>query len=127
MSARQSSARGQRGQSEAAAKDNNGEKSAFSMEGDEMEGYKLSSPIVMKPISQLSGQGRRPSRVVDLPDKFAHNPDDFNPDGSLRTLHSMPKLGDSLKDAKKTRYVRHRDQQEWEKSLSINEIFDKKK
>ena len=54
MSARQSSARGQRGQSEAAAKDNNGEKSAFSMEGDEMEGYKLSSPIVMKPISQVS-------------------------------------------------------------------------
>ena len=53
MTSRQASARGQRAQNDASAKEKSAAESQFSTEGDGMDGYKLSSPIVMKPISQV--------------------------------------------------------------------------
>jgi len=89
------------------------------------DGYKMYSPIVMTPISQMSTGVRRPAR--QLPGHFSENPDDYNPDGSLRTELNLPKTGNAFDQASQTRYLRHRDTPEWEKSLSVNEIFDKKK
>jgi len=91
--------------------------------------YKMYTPIAMTPISKLPGGPRRPSRaVLEIPDsiKYSHNPEDFNPDGSLKTMHVMPKLDKSYAEARKTRYVRHRDTPEWEKSLTVKEVFNKK-
>ena len=41
----------------------------------------------------------------------------------VRTVHSLPDLEASLREAKKTRYVRHKKKQWFETELSINEIF----
>ena len=47
----------------------------------------------------------------------------YNPDGQVRTMHTLPNLEKSLKEAKKTRYVRHKKKQWFETELSINEVF----
>ena len=53
------------------------------------------------------------------------DPDVYNADGSLRTVHSLPKFEDAWNEAQKARYVRTKQTQERDRELSINEIFGK--
>ena len=48
----------------------------------------------------------------------------YNPDGSLRTMHTMPDFSQSLAEAKKARYIRHKEKQVYETELSVKQIFE---
>ena len=48
----------------------------------------------------------------------------YNPDGSLRTMHTMPDFSQSVAEAKKARYIRHKEKQSYETELSVREIFE---
>ena len=56
-------------------------------------------------------------------DGLTFDADLYHPDGRLRTLHRMPDFLSTIKQAKKARYVRHKEKQWFEKELSIGEIF----
>ncbi|XP_053325280.1 coiled-coil domain-containing protein 190-like [Spea bombifrons] len=58
-------------------------------------------------------------------EKYIFDEETFAPDGGLRTLHTMPDLMVSLKEAKKARYIRHRHKLDSEKELSVHEVFQK--
>ncbi|KAG8436510.1 hypothetical protein GDO86_007566 [Hymenochirus boettgeri] len=60
-----------------------------------------------------------------LKDKPIFDEEIYAPDGGLRTMHTMPDLTKSLEEAKKARYVRHRNKPAFEKELSVQEIFQK--
>ncbi len=49
----------------------------------------------------------------------------YNPDGSLRTVHMMPDFQESITQAMKARYVRHKCKQWYERELSVKEILAK--
>ncbi|XP_069497155.1 coiled-coil domain-containing protein 190 [Ambystoma mexicanum] len=49
----------------------------------------------------------------------------YAPDGYLRTMHTMPDLEESMEEAKKARYIRHRVNPEWNKELTVEQIFEK--
>ncbi|XP_053549104.1 coiled-coil domain-containing protein 190-like [Bombina bombina] len=51
--------------------------------------------------------------------------DMYLPNGRLRTMYTMPDLKDSLEEARKARYIRHRGLVESERELTIEEIFQK--
>lgn len=51
----------------------------------------------------------------------------YNPDGTLRTIYTMPKFEDSLKEAQRARYIRHKHKPNFEKELTISDIFLKLK
>nr|KAG5703026.1 hypothetical protein BaRGS_016187 [Batillaria attramentaria] len=53
------------------------------------------------------------------------DPEHYNPDGSLRTVHKMPDFNTSYDEASKARYIRHRKVLDREKELSVNEVFEK--
>lgn len=50
----------------------------------------------------------------------------YNPDGSLRTVHTLPDFQSSLREAMKARYLRMKGAQWIERELSTSEIFAKK-
>ncbi|XP_077134442.1 coiled-coil domain-containing protein 190 isoform X1 [Ranitomeya variabilis] len=58
-------------------------------------------------------------------DRAAIDEEIYAPDGGLRTLHTMPDFMASLEEAKNARYIRHRVKPEFEKELSVGEIFIK--
>ncbi|KAG9483394.1 coiled-coil domain-containing protein 190 [Eleutherodactylus coqui] len=58
-------------------------------------------------------------------DKVSLDQEIYAPDGRLRTLHTIPGFKDSLEEAGKARYIRHRVKPENEKELSVGEIFQK--
>ena len=60
----------------------------------------------------------------DLSDPPSFDPDHYNPDGTLRTVHRLPNFGAAYAEASKARYVRHRSLLEREKELSVNQIFE---
>uniref|UniRef100_A0A0B7B3B5 Uncharacterized protein n=1 Tax=Arion vulgaris TaxID=1028688 RepID=A0A0B7B3B5_9EUPU len=84
-------------------------------------------PLVMTPVSRLPKGPRRNSRAeVPASERPATwDPEHYNPDGSLRTMHKLPGFDQSYAQAMKARYIRHKDHQ-GEKELSIREIFEKK-
>ena len=51
--------------------------------------------------------------------------DRFNPDGSVRTMHTMPDFQDSIKEALKARYVRMPNKRAFEREMSISECWSK--
>ncbi|WAR31636.1 hypothetical protein MAR_034178 [Mya arenaria] len=55
----------------------------------------------------------------------AFDPDTYNPDGSLRTVHQMPEFDQRWEQAEKARYIRTKDLLDRDRELSVNEIFDK--
>ncbi|XP_069087607.1 coiled-coil domain-containing protein 190 [Pleurodeles waltl] len=67
---------------------------------------------------------RRPSIPADV---LTFDEEIYAPDGYLRTMHTMPDFEQSIEQAKKARYVRHRVNPEWNKELSVDEIFERKK
>jgi hypothetical protein len=50
----------------------------------------------------------------------------YNPDGSLRTVHTLPDFQSSLREAMKARYLRMKGAQWIERELSTSEIFGKR-
>ncbi|KAH9507604.1 hypothetical protein Btru_051562 [Bulinus truncatus] len=86
------------------------------------------NPMVLTPVSQLPKGSRRNSRAeMTSSDKppSSWDPEHFNPDGSIRTVHRMPGFEQAYAQAQKARYIRHRNATEKEKELSVNQIFDK--
>ncbi|CAG5135129.1 unnamed protein product [Candidula unifasciata] len=88
--------------------------------------YKAS--LVLTPVSQISRGPRRTSRHEALTGEHSSSfdPEVYNPDGSLRTVHKLPSFDQSYADARNTRYIRHRERSENEKELSVDQIFEKK-
>ena len=56
----------------------------------------------------------------------SYDPEVYNADGSLRTVHNLPDFVQSYEQARKARYIRSKENLEKEKELSIKQIFDKK-
>ncbi|RXM99264.1 Coiled-coil domain-containing protein C1orf110-like [Acipenser ruthenus] len=72
-----------------------------------------------------------PRRSVSLPpvspllDPSRLNLDALAPDGSLRTLYTLPSFSEALAEAGKARYIRHRGIPDSERELSIQDIFSR--
>ncbi|KAK2149028.1 hypothetical protein LSH36_471g04006 [Paralvinella palmiformis] len=49
----------------------------------------------------------------------------YNPDGSVRTVHVLPDMKTRMKEARKARYIRHKEPMDRERELSISEILGK--
>jgi len=60
----------------------------------------------------------------DISDGPSFDPDHYNPDGTLRTIHRLPNFGEAYAEASKARYVRHRDLLDREKELTVKQIFE---
>lgn len=63
--------------------------------------------------------------LQDIIENVPFDPDYYNPDGSLRTVHKMPDFNASYAEASKARYIRHTRAIENERELQTHEIFDK--
>ncbi|KAK7095114.1 coiled-coil domain-containing protein 190-like [Littorina saxatilis] len=99
---------------------------------------RFSQPVV----SGTTDRGRRGSEAANLPrgvepplpgkarggkeatDGPAFDADHYNPDGSIRTVHKMPKFADAYAEASKARYIRHKSPTDREKELSVHQVFD---
>ncbi|GFR62595.1 hypothetical protein ElyMa_000134400 [Elysia marginata] len=87
-------------------------------------------PLVLAPVSQINRSPRKNSRTeaalaaAEKATKF--DPDYYNPDGSLRTMHKLPHFEQSYAQAMQARYIRHTKPIEREQELSVQQIFDKK-
>lgn len=53
------------------------------------------------------------------------DPEVYNADGTLRTVHQMPNPNVAWEEAQKARYIRTKDLLERDKELSVQEIFAK--
>lgn len=51
--------------------------------------------------------------------------DMYNPDGTPRTVHTMPSFETRWEEAQKARYIRTTKLRESETELSVKEIFEK--
>eukprot|EP00079_Xenopus_tropicalis_P009611 XP_002933820.1 PREDICTED: coiled-coil domain-containing protein 190 [Xenopus tropicalis] len=72
-----------------------------------------------------NAQSLRQRRGSLLKENLVFDEEVYAPDGSLRTVHTMPDLMQSLEEARKARYIRHRHRPDFEKELSVQEIFQK--
>ncbi|CAG5124522.1 unnamed protein product [Candidula unifasciata] len=80
-------------------------------------------PLMMTPVSQVSfGCVVRPEFPTG-DRSVIFDPEQYNPDGSLKTMHKLPGFDQSYAQAMKARYVRHQQLTDKEKELSVNEIF----
>ena len=52
------------------------------------------------------------------------DPSRYNPDGSLRTMFKKQDFRKSIAEARRARYVRHKEKQWFEKELTVQQIFD---
>ena len=53
-----------------------------------------------------------------------YDPSRYNPDGSLRTMYRKQDFKKSIAEAKKARYIRHKEKQWFEKELTVQQIFE---
>ena len=53
-----------------------------------------------------------------------YDPWRYNPDGSLRTMYRKQDFKKSIAEAKKARYIRHKEKQWFEKELTVQQIFE---
>ena len=67
------------------------------------------------------------SKVDSMTSIPAFDSDLYNPDGSMRARHTLPNLEDSLREASRARYIRHKYKPSMEKELSVSDIFYKYK
>lgn len=63
---------------------------------------------------------RRPSLVQE---RLILDPEAYAADGHLRTMYSRPDFLKAYAEARKFRYIRHKNIPDWEKELSLQEIF----
>ncbi|XP_060089347.1 coiled-coil domain-containing protein 190 [Heteronotia binoei] len=66
---------------------------------------------------------RRPSLVHE---RLILDPEAYGADGRLRTMYSRPDFLKVYSEARKFRYIRHKNIPAWEKELSLQEIFGHK-
>ncbi|PVD22444.1 hypothetical protein C0Q70_18257 [Pomacea canaliculata] len=87
----------------------------------------ISAPSAQAGINpQVDEKTSRKSRTgKDIIESVPFDPDYYNPDGSLRTVHKMPDFNTSYAEASKARYIRHTRAIENERELQTHEIFDK--
>nr|XP_056701662.1 coiled-coil domain-containing protein 190 [Euleptes europaea] len=72
----------------------------------------------------MNPQGkRRPSFIHE---KVILDAEAYAADGRLRTMYSRPNFSKSYAEARKFRYIRHKNIPAWEKELSLQEIFGHK-
>ncbi|CAL1546937.1 unnamed protein product [Lymnaea stagnalis] len=84
------------------------------------------TPIILAPVSQVRSPRRNSRAELGAGDKsVSWDPEQYNPDGSLRTVHRLPGFDQSYAQAMKARYIRHRTVVDREKELTVNQIFDK--
>ncbi|XP_069121735.1 uncharacterized protein [Argopecten irradians] len=62
-------------------------------------------------------------QVDELLRKPVLDPDMYNVDGSLKTMHTLPKFEKCYEEAKKARYIRSKEKQERDRELTTKEIF----
>ncbi|CAH1787269.1 unnamed protein product [Owenia fusiformis] len=77
---------------------------------------------------------RDPVKPVTIPSVHIQASDDvpnpifdvesYNPDGTLRTLHTLPDQDDAFEEARKARYLRTKERTEKDRELTVTEIFD---
>ena len=53
------------------------------------------------------------------------DPSRYNPDGSLRTMYRKQDFKKSIAEAKRARYIRHKEKQWFEKELTVQQIFER--
>ncbi|KAM8931044.1 coiled-coil domain-containing protein 190 isoform 2-T2 [Pelodytes ibericus] len=75
-----------------------------------------------KPMN-FNPQFVKPRRGSLFKEKLFFDEEIYAPDGGLRTLHAMPDMMNSFEEAKKARYIRHKNKLDSEKELSVQEIF----
>ncbi|XP_054837894.1 coiled-coil domain-containing protein 190 [Eublepharis macularius] len=109
--------------------------SAESMEGEEPDsGQEQGKGLTTKEVTDAGVKGptiklvnppwkRRPSLAHE---RLILDPDAYGADGRLRTMYSRPDFLKSYADARKFRYIRHKNIPAWEKELSLEEIFGHK-
>ncbi|XP_078515338.1 coiled-coil domain-containing protein 190 [Lissotriton helveticus] len=56
----------------------------------------------------------------------AYDEEIYAPDGFPRTMLTMPDFETAIEQAKKARYIRYRVNPEWNKELSVEEVFERK-
>ena len=78
-------------------------------------------------ISILGRDAKRVKEIIENP-QFVFDQEKYAPDGSLRTVHMLPDADTAYSQARTARYLRWRDpnEMEYDKELTINEIFSKK-
>ncbi|OCT83077.1 coiled-coil domain-containing protein 190 [Xenopus laevis] len=86
---------------------------------------KSSTDVVPQSLGHTNTQSVRQRSGSLFKENLVFDKEVYAPDGSLRTMHTMPDLMQSLEDARKARYIRHRHRPDFEKELSIQEIFQK--
>ncbi|KAL8625843.1 hypothetical protein ACOMHN_012435 [Nucella lapillus] len=74
-------------------------------------------------LTVVEAKGPRKIRGKDGADGPSFDSDQYNPDGSLRTVHRMPDINESFKQARKARYIRHRAPPDFDKELPVEQIF----
>ncbi|XP_052790633.1 coiled-coil domain-containing protein 190-like [Mya arenaria] len=79
-----------------------------------------SDPAVTETKSKADDKKSKPVPKAMFPNS---DPDKYNPDGSLRTVHQMPEFDQRWEQAEKARYIRTRNLPERDRELSVNEIF----
>lgn len=62
--------------------------------------------------------------MIDSKEKPRPDPYKYNPDGSLKTALNLPSFEKRYDEAKKARYIRHKDLKYREQELSVREIFN---
>lgn len=62
-------------------------------------------------------------QMDELLRKPVYDPERYNPDGSLKTMHTLPDPDKSWEEAKKARYIRSKEALERDRELTTKEIF----
>ncbi|XP_075472917.1 coiled-coil domain-containing protein 190 [Ascaphus truei] len=83
----------------------------------------MKAPKETAPRSEHPATHSARQRRGSLKGKPVFDEEFYAPDGSIRTMHTMPDLMESLEEAKKARYIRHRCKPDSERELSVQEIF----
>ncbi|XP_072919649.1 coiled-coil domain-containing protein 190 isoform X1 [Hemitrygon akajei] len=78
-------------------------------------------PVTKPAISVTDGAGGNQAAQESSPDGSEF----YAPDGLPRTMHTMPSFLEAFAEARKARYIRHRNKPDSEKELPISEIFRK--
>ncbi|OCT85444.1 coiled-coil domain-containing protein 190 [Xenopus laevis] len=84
-----------------------------------------SSGVVPQRLGHTNTQSVGQRRGSLFKENLVFDKEVYAPDGSLRTIHTMPDLNKSLEEARNARYIRYRHRPDFEQELSVQDIFQK--
>lgn len=89
----------------------------------------IDEAVLVATVGQTSKQSssHSPRRISVPEDVLTYDEEIYAPDGYPRTMLNMPDFEQAIEQAKKARYIRYRVNPEWNKELSVEEIFERKK